>query len=55
MHEVGNDSEFGRYLNDLGLKINHSKKDSLSLEDIYIYPDIKDINDISTIKKNITL
>lgn len=51
MHEAGNDSEFGRYLNDLGLKINHSKKDSLSLEDIYIYPDIKDINDISTIKK----
>ncbi len=35
------------------MEIKHPKKDFLTLDDIYIYPDIRDISDESTIKKRI--
>lgn len=39
------------YLNDLGIVIKHAKKDFLSLNDIFIYPDIKCVDDNNAINK----
>ena len=39
------------YLNNLGIQIKHANKDFLSLNEIFIYPDIRVINDASTIQK----
>lgn len=42
---------FLNHINSLGMVIKHPKKDVLQLEDIYVYPDIKDISDESVIQK----
>jgi len=31
-------------INDLGIKVNHPKKQSLNLNDVYIYPDLEELN-----------
>ncbi|WP_171027798.1 TIR domain-containing protein [Photobacterium damselae] len=33
-----------RYINDLGFTLQHSRKDNIFLEDIYIYPDLKKLD-----------
>lgn len=43
---------FEIFINDLGLEVKHPQKNLLSLNDIYIYPDIKDPNNEDTIKKS---
>ncbi|MED4402069.1 metallophosphoesterase [Metabacillus fastidiosus] len=40
--EVNND--FNIYLNDVGLTLNHPKKKTITLEDIYVFPDGKKLN-----------
>lgn len=42
---------FLNYINNLGVVIKHPKKDVLQLDDIYVYPDIKDVSDESVIQK----
>lgn len=42
---------FCEYINGLGVKIKHPKKDVLYMEDIYVYPDIKDIGNENVIQK----
>lgn len=39
------------HLNNLGIHIKHANKDFLKLEEIFVYPDIRVIDDISTIQK----
>lgn len=36
--------KFNDFLNDIGLNLTHSKQEDLKLEDIFIYPNIKDIS-----------
>lgn len=43
---------FDIFINDLGLEVKHPQKNLLSLNDIYIYPDIKDPNNEDKIKKS---
>ncbi|WP_151958933.1 NACHT domain-containing protein [Acinetobacter junii] len=38
-------------MNDLGVTIKHSKKDFITVDDIFVYPDIKCVDDNLTIKK----
>ncbi len=42
---------FVSHINSLGVVIKHPKKDVLQLDDIYVYPDIKDISDEGVIQK----
>ncbi|EOR08824.1 NACHT domain-containing protein [Acinetobacter beijerinckii] len=38
-------------MNDLGVTIKHSKKDFITIDDIFVYPDIKCVDDNLTVKK----
>lgn len=44
-------NQLSNYLNNLGIHITHAKKDFITLEELFVYPDIRIINDISTIQK----
>lgn len=48
---VPESTKLSDYLNNLGIHINHAKRDFITLEELFIYPDIRIINDISTIQK----
>jgi len=39
-------------INDLGIKLNHINKDNIYLDDIFIYPDLQDIEDKKKLKIN---
>ena len=46
-------SKLSTHLNNIGVHIVHSSKDSLSLNEIFVYPDIRVISDNATIQKYI--
>lgn len=43
-HTLKINDEHLRYINDLGFTLQHSRKDNIFLEDIYIYPDLKKLD-----------
>lgn len=43
-----NVNKFENYLNDFGVKIKHPQKDFLLLDDIFVYPDLKQIDENRT-------
>jgi len=44
--------EYLKKINDLGIKLNHPNKDNIYLDDIFIYPDLQDIEDKKKVKIN---
>jgi len=44
--------EYLTKINDLGIKLNHINKDNIYLDDIFIYPDLQDIEDKKKLKIN---
>lgn len=50
--DLTSNKKLNDYLDSLGVLIKHVKKDYLKINDIFVYPDIKDINNQDVIKKN---
>ena len=50
--DLTSNKKLNDYLDSLGVLIKHVKKDYLKIDDIFVYPDIKDINNQDVIKKN---